>query len=126
MTGASRANVGHWPIRVCWAHGTRGAIRRVADDLRWALLTEIGPAVDTSTARLHRQSSEDSLLASPSYDLIPPLLNRSRNDRARSAPPAHPANTSPNPRRMSLAYRTTLRVDGPRANGLLRRRVIAR
>ncbi len=33
VIGASRANGSHRPIRACWAHGTRGAIPCVADEL---------------------------------------------------------------------------------------------
>jgi hypothetical protein len=40
----------------CGAQGTRGASRRVAELLRVALLTEIAPAVDTSTVRQSRRS----------------------------------------------------------------------
>ena len=43
-----------------WAHGARGAIPRVADAWRRALLTEIAPAVDTSTTRRHRRRSSDA------------------------------------------------------------------
>jgi len=46
-------------------HGAHPELRRVADDLRVALLTEIGPAVDPSTARPDRRSSEDSLGTPP-------------------------------------------------------------
>ncbi len=52
MIGASRANGSHRPIRACWAHGPRGAIRCVADERAVS-----APDRDRGARRVHPPTS---------------------------------------------------------------------